>query len=760
MADDFVLNVRQIAQYPLLEQVGDADCLLVQQGGLGGPYRSVRPFGLLSSTTGVAIGLKPTLPNAGLVAWSLTTRFGPQQGFNWYADQTGVQRFLAPGVALQQSFDGNNYGIAASNAVGVANGIIYGWQPLLTLSIHGELSINRQITVGRQPTSDMEVTTRSWVIANSVTSFNGRTGAITLTAEDCNAAFGLKDGDSLASKNFVWSEVCRGIEQMFYRYPFVFSFNNRVGAITLTATDISAALFADKPNATAPTPPFGDVSHRIATTAFVDETIVTATADTASQTDLESFQSYVDTTFAPLDSPQFTGLPSGPTAALGTHTGQLATTAFVMDAIEETTAGVVSFNGRAGIVTLQDTDLTDVGGALLASPAFTGVPTAPTAAPGTDTTQLATTAFVEAAVAASTAGVATFNGRTGNVVLVTADITGAGGAPQISPAFGGVPTAPTAAPGTSTVQLATTAFVMANLGVTSFMGRTGAITLTAADISSAGGAPSASPAFTGTPTAPTATAGTNTTQLATTAFVQAAIGAGGGVTTFNGRAGAVTLSGADVQTASPYTAWSFTAAGSPAWSTPANSTTATVYRIRQVAGGGGGCAPISGGTFNGAGGGGGEFMEWLLTGVPPNTAAALTIGAAGQPTGGGTLPSNGTATTFAIGTLSVTCNPGLATATLVNQQSPGNGGRNGAFTPGSTYTATLLLRVGGGDAGALVVPQNVSPGGSSFWAPRGAVVLNSQPATGFGAGGGGSVNFGTLAGAATGGAMIIERVSG
>lgn len=39
------------------------------------------------------------------------------------------------------------------------------------------------------------------------------------------------------------------------------------------------------------------------------------------------------------------------------------------------------------------------GVAPLASPAFTGTPTAPTAAPGTNTTQLATTAFVQAAVA-------------------------------------------------------------------------------------------------------------------------------------------------------------------------------------------------------------------------------------------------------------------------------------------------------------------------------------------------------------------------
>jgi hypothetical protein len=42
---------------------------------------------------------------------------------------------------------------------------------------------------------------------------------------------------------------------------------------------------------------------------------------------------------------------------------------------------------------------TDASRAPLASPTFTGVPAAPTASPGTNTTQLATTAFVEAAVA-------------------------------------------------------------------------------------------------------------------------------------------------------------------------------------------------------------------------------------------------------------------------------------------------------------------------------------------------------------------------
>jgi len=60
------------------------------------------------------------------------------------------------------------------------------------------------------------------------------------------------------------------------------------------------------------------------------------------------------------------------------------------------------------------------GTSIFASPTFTGTPAAPTAAPGTNTTQLATTAFVTAAV-----GVNTVFGRTGTVVAVTNDYTDA-----------------------------------------------------------------------------------------------------------------------------------------------------------------------------------------------------------------------------------------------------------------------------------------------------------------------------------------------
>jgi hypothetical protein len=89
-----------------------------------------------------------------------------------------------------------------------------------------------------------------------------------------------------------------------------------------------------------------------------------------------------------------------------------------------------------------ETALANLGGALLASKALTGTPTAPTPAPGDDSTKVATTAFVAASYATTASVAATY-------------------APLASPALTGTPTAPTAALGTNTAQLATTAFVVA-----------------------------------------------------------------------------------------------------------------------------------------------------------------------------------------------------------------------------------------------------------------------------------------------------------
>jgi hypothetical protein len=138
---------------------------------------------------------------------------------------------------------------------------------------------------------------------------------------------------------------------------------------------------------------------------------------------------------APLASPGFTGSPTAPTAVAGTDSTQIATTAFVNEAIAGFGAGdmakstydtdndgkvdaaevadAVPWSGVTGKPTSftpssHSHSIAQVTGlqtaldakAPLASPALTGSPTAPTATAGTNTTQIATTAFVAAAIGA------------------------------------------------------------------------------------------------------------------------------------------------------------------------------------------------------------------------------------------------------------------------------------------------------------------------------------------------------------------------
>lgn len=108
--------------------------------------------------------------------------------------------------------------------------------------------------------------------------------------------------------------------------------------------------------------------------------------------------------------------------------------------------GASTHGARADHVHPTDTSLLPkAGGTMTGALALDAgsVSTAPTAAPGTNTTQIATTAFAAAATAAAAAAAA------------------ATYAPINSPALTGVPAAPTAAPGTNTTQIASTAFVQA-----------------------------------------------------------------------------------------------------------------------------------------------------------------------------------------------------------------------------------------------------------------------------------------------------------
>ncbi|WP_167313559.1 hypothetical protein [Mesorhizobium opportunistum] len=118
---------------------------------------------------------------------------------------------------------------------------------------------------------------------------------------------------------------------------------------------------------------------------------------------------------------------------------------------------IATFNGTTGKIA-KDSGVAVSSLAPKASPTFTGVPAAPTAAPGTNTTQLATTGFVKAAIDVVLGGVST-------TFDTLAEIAAALGllAPIASPTFTGAPAAPTAAPGTNTTQLATTAFVASSI---------------------------------------------------------------------------------------------------------------------------------------------------------------------------------------------------------------------------------------------------------------------------------------------------------
>ncbi|ELF1002103.1 tail fiber protein, partial [Escherichia coli] len=123
---------------------------------------------------------------------------------------------------------------------------------------------------------------------------------------------------------------------------------------------------------------------------------------------VKSIKDLADTK-ASIESPSLTGTPTAPTAAQGTNSTQIANTAFVKAAITALINGAPgtldTLKEIAAAINNDPNYSTTINNALalkapLASPALTGVPTAPTAAQGTNNTQIATTAYVRAAISA------------------------------------------------------------------------------------------------------------------------------------------------------------------------------------------------------------------------------------------------------------------------------------------------------------------------------------------------------------------------
>lgn len=208
---------------------------------------------------------------------------------------------------------------------------------------------------------------------------------------------------------------------------------------------------------------------------------------------------------ATIESPTFTGIPNASTAPAGTSTTQIATTAFVQNAITASTIIVDSALNSTSTNPVQNKVIKAAldAKAALASPTFTGTPKAPTAAAGTNTTQIATTAFVKTAIDNSAVTVdSSLSDSSTNPVqnkIIKSALDGKANTGDIPTATSTTPKANgTAAVGSETKwakgdHVHPSDTTKANL---------------------------ASPTFTGTPKAPTASKGTSTTQLATTAYVQ------------------------------------------------------------------------------------------------------------------------------------------------------------------------------------------------------------------------------------------------
>lgn len=126
-------------------------------------------------------------------------------------------------------------------------------------------------------------------------------------------------------------------------------------------------------------------------------------------------------------------------------------------------------------------------------------------------------------------------------------VEGALTASFISPGFSGTPTAPTATLGTNSTQIATTAFV--NQSISNFSGNINNANLVGANISAAtiSNSTLSNVLLTGNSVAVTAANGTSTTQVATTAFVLNQLGGGGGnITTGNVLTSGVVSAGGNV----------------------------------------------------------------------------------------------------------------------------------------------------------------------------------------------------------------------
>lgn len=234
-----------------------------------------------------------------------------------------------------------------------------------------------------------------------------------------------RTGDSMTGPLYLYADPSLGLEAAPKQYV-----DNTITTRLATYAKLASPAFTGTPT-TATTGPYGDHSTLLANTAYVNNALwdavnINLTGGTRTLLPIEYGTLTIKLT-GTLTSDAVVVLPSfgrweilnactmGPYSVTISNGGAatvvppLGLITVMSDAslgVLQTGSGTLvvnSFNGRSGVVTLQATDVTGVGGALLASPALTGTPTAPTPSVGDSSTNIATTAFVGTAISSAVA---------------------------------------------------------------------------------------------------------------------------------------------------------------------------------------------------------------------------------------------------------------------------------------------------------------------------------------------------------------------
>ncbi|WP_268602088.1 phage tail protein [Escherichia coli] len=375
-----------------------------------------------------------------------------------------------------------------------------------------------------------------------------------------------------------------------------------------------------------------------------------------------------------------------------------------------------------------------------ASPTFTGTPKAPTPAAGNNTTQVATTAFVQAALTALINGApATLDTLKEIAAAINNDpnfsttINNALAlkAPLSSPALTGTPTAPTAAQSVNNTQIATTAFVKS--AIAGMVGSAPAALDTLNELAAALG---------------------NDPNFATT-MLNALAGKqplDNTLTNLSGKdvAGLLTYLGLREGSFGFRNLVTFTTAGVTSWTVPEELRKGRKCYVKVIGGGasGGIGSTTASAVTCGGGGGGGGVAEGLvdLTGI---NSVSITVGAGGAPVSGisvngknggsssfgtymsasggysGGQPSGGLGAVGVGGTINTSLGPGSPGSIASAASGAGNGGSGGG--PGGvgsfrdTANGKAVSAVGPGGGGAGLCPNSST--GQSGAGADGAVYI-------------------------------------